>query len=150
MRYRYLDDFRRGISVFAIFSYGIAVLGTSQCPPLYTWDLCRLDGHCHNTAIPVRFASAEMFTENKADETFHVSYTYLYSMAGRRDIDRTYKCVSEWRFFLREKLHLPIYFVLFLTTLWMCYRTIKGILGSCESLCLLFSMLFNFWKKFES
>ena len=32
MRYRYLDDFRRGISVFAIFSYGIAVLGTPQCP----------------------------------------------------------------------------------------------------------------------
>ena len=30
---RYLDDFRRGISVFAIFSYGIAVLGTLQCPP---------------------------------------------------------------------------------------------------------------------
>ena len=36
MRYRYLDDFRRGISVFAIFSHGIAVLGTPQCPPLYT------------------------------------------------------------------------------------------------------------------
>ena len=35
MRYRYLDDFRRGISVFAIFSYGIAVLGTPQCPPQY-------------------------------------------------------------------------------------------------------------------
>ena len=35
MRYRYLDDFRRGISVFAIFSYGIAVLGTPQCPPHY-------------------------------------------------------------------------------------------------------------------
>ena len=34
MRCRYLDDFRRGISVFAIFSYGIAVLGTPQCPPL--------------------------------------------------------------------------------------------------------------------
>ena len=34
MRYRYLDDFPRGISVFAIFSYGIAVLGTPQCPPL--------------------------------------------------------------------------------------------------------------------
>ena len=33
MRYRYLDDLRRGISVFAIFSYGIAVLGTPQCPP---------------------------------------------------------------------------------------------------------------------
>ena len=31
-----------------------------------------------------------MFTENKADETFHVTYTNLYSMAGRRDIDRTY------------------------------------------------------------
>ena len=26
MRYRCLDDFPRGISVFAIFSYGIAVL----------------------------------------------------------------------------------------------------------------------------
>ena len=46
----------------------------------------------------------------------------------------------------REKLHLPIYFVLFLTTLWMCYRTIKGILGSCESLCLLFSMLSKIQK----
>ena len=33
MQYRYLDDFRRGISVFDIFSYGIAVLGTPQCPP---------------------------------------------------------------------------------------------------------------------
>ena len=36
MWYRYLDDFRRGISVFAIFSYGTAVLGTPpppQCPP---------------------------------------------------------------------------------------------------------------------
>ena len=36
MRYRYLDDFRRGISVFAIFSHGIAVLGTPQCPPPQT------------------------------------------------------------------------------------------------------------------
>ena len=36
MRYRYLDDFRRGISVFAIFSYGIAVLGTPQCAP-HSW-----------------------------------------------------------------------------------------------------------------
>ena len=27
MRYRYLDDFPRGIPVFAILSYGIAVLG---------------------------------------------------------------------------------------------------------------------------
>ena len=35
MRYQYLDDFRHGISVFAIFSYGIAVLGTPQCPPPY-------------------------------------------------------------------------------------------------------------------
>ena len=39
MRYRYLDDFRRGISVFAIFSYGIAVLDTPQCPPLLTKKL---------------------------------------------------------------------------------------------------------------
>ena len=33
MRYRYSDDFRRRISVFAIISYGIAVLGTPQCAP---------------------------------------------------------------------------------------------------------------------
>ena len=33
MRYRYLDDFPRGISVFAIFSYGIAVLGTPLMSP---------------------------------------------------------------------------------------------------------------------
>ena len=41
-----------------------------------------------------------MFTESKVDETFRVIYINLYSMAARRDIDRTYKCVSEWRFFL--------------------------------------------------
>ena len=34
MLYRHLDDFRRGIAVFAIFSYGIAVLGSPQCSPL--------------------------------------------------------------------------------------------------------------------
>ena len=32
MRYRYLDDFRSGVSVFAIFSYGIAALGTPPPP----------------------------------------------------------------------------------------------------------------------
>ena len=35
MRYQYLVDFRRGISVFAIFSYGIAVLGTPPMSPSY-------------------------------------------------------------------------------------------------------------------
>ena len=34
MRYRYLDDFPRGISVFAIFSYGIAVLGNPMSPSM--------------------------------------------------------------------------------------------------------------------
>ena len=38
MRYLYLDDFRRGISVSAIFCYDIAVLGTPQCPPLKVSD----------------------------------------------------------------------------------------------------------------
>ena len=33
MQYRYFVHFRHGISVFANFSYGIAVLGTPQCPP---------------------------------------------------------------------------------------------------------------------
>ena len=36
MRYRYFDDFRRGISVFVIFSYGIAVLGTPQMSPSFS------------------------------------------------------------------------------------------------------------------
>ena len=31
MQYRYLEDFRRGILVYAFFSYGMAVLGT---PPM--------------------------------------------------------------------------------------------------------------------
>ena len=34
MRYRYLDDFPRGIPVFAIFSYGIAVLGNPMSPSM--------------------------------------------------------------------------------------------------------------------
>ena len=38
MGYRYLDDYLRGISVFAIFSYGIAVLGTPQCPPPFFYS----------------------------------------------------------------------------------------------------------------
>ena len=33
MRYGYLDGFRHGISVFAIFSYGNGVLGTPQMSP---------------------------------------------------------------------------------------------------------------------
>ena len=38
-------------------------------------------------------------------------------------------------------------FVLFLTILRICYRTIKGILGGCESLCLL--SFFRFLKQFK-
>ena len=34
-RYRYFVHFRHGISVFANFSYGNAVLGTPQCSPRY-------------------------------------------------------------------------------------------------------------------
>ena len=34
MRYRYFVDFWHGVSEYANFSYGIAVLGTYQCPPL--------------------------------------------------------------------------------------------------------------------
>ena len=44
MRYRYLDDFRRGISVFHIFSYGIAVLGTPNVPLLKSKLLCAVQG----------------------------------------------------------------------------------------------------------
>ena len=40
MRYRYLDDFERGISVFAIFCYGIAVLGTPNVPFCKFSDVC--------------------------------------------------------------------------------------------------------------
>ena len=36
MGYRYLDDFRRSISLLAIFSYGFWVLGTPNVALLYT------------------------------------------------------------------------------------------------------------------
>ena len=35
MWYRYFTDFQQGTSVFATFSYGIAILGTFQCPRPY-------------------------------------------------------------------------------------------------------------------
>ena len=75
-------------------------------------------------------------------------YISLFDGWPKRHRSDLQKCL--WMEILfREKLHVLIYFVLFLTTLWMCYWTIKGILGSCELLCLLFSMLFNFWKKIQ-
>ena len=64
-----------------------------------------------------------MFTENKADETFHVTYTYLYSMAGRRDIDRTYKCLSEWRFFLVKSCICSF----ILSCFWQPYECVTGV-----------------------
>ena len=64
-----------------------------------------------------------MFTENKADETFHVSYAYLYSMVGWRDIDRTYKCVSEWRFFLVKSCIYPF----ILSCFWQPYECVTGL-----------------------
>ena len=71
---------------------------------------------------------------------------YISLFDGRPKRHRSDLQMSLWMEILsREKLHLLIYFVLFLTTLRMCYRSIKGILGSCESLCLLFIMLFNFF-----
>ena len=48
MQYRYLDDFPCGISVFAIFSCGIAVLGTPQCPPPFAITTSNINGWQHN------------------------------------------------------------------------------------------------------
>ena len=47
MRYRYLDDFERGISVFAIFCYGIAVLGTPNVPFCNFADVCLKSSDCN-------------------------------------------------------------------------------------------------------
>ena len=58
MGYRYLDDFRRGISVFAIFSYGIAVLGTPQCPPPFPVQGC-----------PLRFSFLRKLTSWSTEDT---------------------------------------------------------------------------------
>ena len=58
-----------------------------------------------------------------ADETFHVSYAYLYSMVGWRDIDRTYKCVSEWRFFLVKSCIYPF----ILSCFWQPYECVTGL-----------------------
>ena len=59
MRYRYLDNFRRGISVFAIFSDGVTVLGTPQCPPLFTKEqkYCSL----MNSTLSLRFLDSRSF-----------------------------------------------------------------------------------------
>ena len=74
---------------------------------------------------------------------------YISLFDGRPKRHRSDLQMSLWMEILsREKLHLLIYFVLFLTTLRMCYRSMKGILGSCESLCLIFIMLFNFFFSF--
>ena len=70
MRYRYLDDFRRGISVFAIFSYGIAVLGTPQCPPHTIWGLFR-----ERTTL-VRISLEDCFG-------FHVTILLVYKLKAK-------------------------------------------------------------------
>ena len=73
-------------------------------------------------------------------------HLYISLFDGRPKRHRSDLQMSLWMEILsREKLHLLIYFVLFLTTLRMCCRSMKGILGSCESLCLIFIMLFNFF-----
>ena len=51
------------------------------------------------------------------------SYTNLYSMAGRRDIDRTYKCVSEWRFSLVKTCICSF----ILSCFWQPYECVTGI-----------------------
>ena len=68
-------------------------------------------------------ASRHEFTESKADETFRVIYINLNSMAARRDIDRTYKCVSEWRFFLVKSCICSI----ILSCFWQPYECVTGI-----------------------
>ena len=44
-------------------------------------------------------------------------------MAGRRDIDRTYKCVSEWRFFLVKSCICPF----ILSCFWQPYECVTGL-----------------------
>ena len=67
MRYRYFDDFGRDISVFAIFSYGIAVLGTAQCPPLWSMfaDLnSRLSPKLPDKDVLIFFLERKEFAKN--------------------------------------------------------------------------------------
>ena len=61
MRYRYLDDFRRGISVFAIFSYGISVLGTPQCPPPNKFHLLPNAWRTQSMKIDIQTAFSLLF-----------------------------------------------------------------------------------------
>ena len=78
MRYRYLDVFRRGISVFAIFSYGIAVLGTPQCPPLQMVDVSqnRFSSTNHGKQWPeIRPFSGEQELVNSLPE-FHRTFQH--------------------------------------------------------------------------
>ena len=59
MRYRYLVDFRHGISEFVNFSYGIAVLGTPQCPPQWGRGSERPAAHTQQNLIQVTPLLAE-------------------------------------------------------------------------------------------
>ena len=99
-----------------------------------------------------------MFTENKADENFHVTYTYLYSMAGRRDIDRTYKCLSEWRFFLVKSCICSFT----LSCFWQPYECVTGVskvfwvvvsryvcYSLCFSICFWFLLLWDRCRSFR-
>ena len=65
MRYRYFDDFRRGISVFVIFSYGIAVLGTPQCPPPLGGLLCSTTVLCKRIVFAMNASEKDVIFSAK-------------------------------------------------------------------------------------
>ena len=89
-----------------------------------------------------------MFTESKADETFHLTYTYLYSMADRRDIDRTYKCLSEWRSFLVKSCICSF----ILSCFWQpyeCVTVLSKVFWVVVSCYVYYSVCFQFLKKIQ-
>ena len=65
-----------------------------------------------------------------------ISSLGFYLMGGRGDIEDRRHLLCLW---MEIKLHFSRFFSCFFTTLWICYRTIKYVLGGCRSLCLLLS-----------
>ena len=116
MRYRYFVHFRHGISVFANFSYGIAILGTTQCPPHFStpticWKFSKTfgthtdpfisDDVCFYSQPPV-ISLRQRLVGLKGEIAVEEKCGVIYNIkckdfdAGRADIGETTRKLGTW------------------------------------------------------
>ena len=99
MRYRYLDDFRRGISVFALFSYGIAVLGTPPMSPS-----CIEDQSCVSTSLTFRAFSKVSTLIHKENPRGKFANSKRHEKASRKVGNSVQKLLTHWELLPKSKL----------------------------------------------